>query len=377
MQTTMPARFVGVQLPTTSEDSELEVRDRLARSLRQRRMSHYGKTDETGGFSGTLEEFENWLEEGALSPSDRRRIFQRARRFHHARVRLLDTVSHIKGDDRKALIWGLRDGQAYAVLGRDAMEERIAALHSEYPWLAPASNAVMQHMRARTATGAAPFHTQPMILLGPPGIAKSSWTRAVARIFDLPSLTVDIGATNGATFTISGVERGWGSAAPGRVVQMMLRERVANPLVILDEIDKIPDQIATSKGNVLPGAFEVLKSMIEPTTAQNWTCPYYQVPFDLTRVSWVMTTNSIDHLPDAFLDRCKLVRLAGPTMDQLMHVGREMIAARLPDALWETGREAIENGLRNCSAQHSRISLRMVERMADSITEMLSRPRLI
>lgn len=47
----------------------------------------------------------------------------------------------------------------------------------------------------------------------------------------------------------------------------------------------------------MPGMGEVLKSMLEPATARAWTCPYYQVPFDLSRVSWIMTANSIAGVP--------------------------------------------------------------------------------
>lgn len=377
MNMTVPARIVGLYLPTTIEESELEVRDRLTRSLRRRRMVHYGKSDSDGSFLGSIEEYEDWLEVGQISPFDQRRVFNRARRFHHAKVKLLASVRHIKGDDRKTLMSAGRGCRARGVVNRDCMEERIAALHGDYPWLAQASNAVMQHMRSRTADGPAPLHTPPLILLGPPGIGKSSWSRAIARIFGLPSVEVDIGATNGATFSIGGTERGWGSAAPGRVVQSMLRERTANPIVIIDEVDKIPEQITTSKGSALPGAYEVLKGMIEPASAKMWNCPYYQVPIDLTGVSWIMTTNSVNRMPAAFLDRCKVVRLDNPTLDHLMEAGRVMITKRLPQQLWDVGYEAIENGLRKWASQHTRISLRMVERMSDSITEVLNRPRLI
>ena len=377
MTMTVPARFVGVHLPTTTEESELQVRDRLARSLRKRRMEHYGKSDCFGGFLGSEEELDDGLETGQISGTDQRRVFNRARRFFHAKTKAISAVSHIKSDDRKILMAAGCGSHARGVVDRDGMEERIAALHNEYPWLAPASTAVMQHMRGRTMDGPAPLHTPPLILLGPPGIAKSSWARAVARIFDVASVEVDIGASNGATFSISGMERGWSSAAPGRVVQTMLRERTSNPLVVIDEIDKIPEQISTSKGSMLPGAYEVLKSMIEPTSAFGWTCPCYQVPFDLTGVSWVMTTNSLDRMPSAFLDRCKVVRLGDPTLEQLMVIGRDMISQRLPDTLQDAGQEAIVDGLQQWSSQHRRVSLRMVERMADRISEILNRPRLI
>jgi hypothetical protein len=377
MTMTVPARFVGLHLPTTTEDSEQQVRDRLSRSLRKRRLDHYGMSDGVGGFLGSDEELESWLEMGQISPTDRRRIFDRARCFFHAKVRSLDAVAHIKGDDRKTLISAVREGHARGVVNRDLMEERIAELHSTFPWLAPASTAVMKHMRSRTRQGPAPLHLPPLILLGGPGIAKSSWSRAVARIFCLPTIEVDVGATNGATFALSGTERGWGSAAPGRVVQTMLRERIANPVVIINEIDKIPAQIATVRGSALPGGIEVLKSMLEPTSARNWICPYYQIPINLSAVSWIMTTNSVDHMPQAFLDRCMVIEIGDPTLEHLVFAGKSMIAARLPEDLRELGEDAMEDGIHHWAVKKNRISLRMVERMADTVTDFLTRPQLM
>jgi hypothetical protein len=374
MNTALPARFVGLHLPTTTEDSEQQVRDRLSRSLRRRRLGFYGKLDGVGEFLGSGDDFESWLEMGQISADDRRRVLNRARRFHAARVKAMAALSHIKSDERKSLMNAAHGSRARGVIGRDRMEECIAALHSEFPWLAPASTAVMQHMRSRTVGGPAPFHAPPLILLGPPGTAKSTWARAVARIFGLPSIDIDIGASNGAVFSIAGVERGWGSAAPGRVVQSMLREKTANPVVIIDEIDKIPEQVATTKGSMLPGAFESLKSMIEPTSCRAWSCPFYQLPIDLTGVSWIMTSNSIDRLPAAFLDRCKVVEVGYPTPDQLVHVGRHMMRTRLPADMWNIGEDAISQAI---FARPSPTSLRMLERMSDSIADVLLRPRLM
>jgi hypothetical protein len=86
------------------------------------------------------------------------------------------------------------------------MEEQIAALRAIYPWMTPASTAVIKHMRMQR--GPAPLHVPPLILLGPPSIAKSSWARDLASIFTVPPVEFDVGVTNGATFAIAGVERG-------------------------------------------------------------------------------------------------------------------------------------------------------------------------
>lgn len=293
------------------------------------------------------------------------------------RTAILEVLNHLKSDDRAPLLAAAGGARAVGVVDRDRMEELIAELHATYPWLASASTAVMKHMRLRTLTGPSPLHTPPLVLVGPPGIAKSSWARDLARVFNVPSVDIDVGASNGATFSVSGVERGWGSATPGRVVRTMLRERLANPLVILDEIDKIPEQVATSGGGKLPGAFEVLKSMIEPTTARAWSCPFYQLPFNLTRVSWIMATNSVDRMPAAFLDRCKIIRLETPSFDHLAAAGTHLLRDRLPDHQFDLGTELLNEALRNLEKRHARVSLRQVERMVETVVEGLSSPRLI
>jgi MoxR-like ATPase len=87
-----------------------------------------------------------------------------------------------------------------------------------------------------------------------------------------------------------------------------------------------------------------------------------------------MTSNSISQLPAAFLDRCKVVEVGYPTPDQLVRVGRHMMQTRLPEDMWDIGEDAISQAI---FAKHSPTSLRMVERMSDSIVDVLLRPWLM
>lgn len=381
----VPARFVGFDLPTSPEDSVDKVRDRLVRS-QQTRAARRAAAPE---IATTADDLDTLLDELLEAPSSDTssghppaagspgRAITWSRRYMRRRKVNLERLNHLKPEDRAPLLAAASGARAVGVVDRDQMEELIADLHATYPWLASASTAVMKHMRLRTFAGPTPLHTPPLVLLGPPGIGKSSWARDLGRIFNVPSVDIDVGATNGATFSVSGVERGWGSATPGRVVRTMLRERLANPLVILDEIDKIPEQVTTSGGGELPGVFEVLKSMIEPTTARAWSCPFYQLPFDLTGVSWIMTTNSIDRMPAAFLDRCKIIRLDTPSFDHLARAGALLLRDHLPDHQHDIGIELLNEGLRRLEKRHARMSLRQVERMVETVVEGLSSPMLI
>jgi len=377
---TVPARFVGFDLPTSPEDSVEKVRDRLMRSQQARtarRAAAPTITTTPDCLDDLLDDLLDTSSSDTPSVGTSNRAITWSRRYMRRRTANLERLNHLKPDDRAPLLAAACGARAVGVVNRDQMEERIAELHAIHPWLASASTAIMKHMRLRTLVGPAPLHTSPLILLGPPGIAKSSWARDLGRVFNVPSVDIDVGASNGATFSVSGVERGWGSATPGRVVRTMLRERLANPLVILDEIDKIPEQVTTNGGGKLPGAFEVLKSMIEPTTARAWSCPFYQLPFDLTQVSWIMTTNSIDRMPTAFLDRCKVIRLESPSFDHLAAAGTRLLRDRLPDHLHDLGGELLIDGLHRLEKNHARVSLRQIERMVETLVEGLSSPMLM
>lgn len=374
------ARFIGLDLPQPKDRPHHEVENHLTEALRRRRDApdRLAEMFDAGLGPGDIQpdEFEALLSERELSEEDSARIQRHTLAYLNRRKRRLQPLAHIKPDERDTVLHAAHNGQAFGVIARDPMEERIAALHAAFPWFAAASTAVMTHMRQRTSSAAAAFHTPPLLLLGPPGIGKSSWARALAAAFEVPSVEIDVGATNGATFALAGAERGWGSSHSGRVVQTMLQQSCANPMVIIDEIDKIPEQVHASRGGALPGALEVLKSMIEPTTARHWPCPSLQIPFDLTGVSWVMTTNSISALPEAFLDRCKVVTIPAPTQEQLIEVACRMVAGRFRPEDQSLCNAILTDLIRTRSRLSRRTSLRSLERLCNSLQERIEAPRL-
>lgn len=301
------------------------------------------------------------------------RLRHRAEQFLVARAAAIKAqIEPLRAEDRGAVRSVLGRGRFGGVTSRDRMHEILADLHTKAPWMAPAATAVMRAMNRVTAAGPAPFRAPPMILVGGPGIGKSRWTRDLAQAFNVPAIDVDIGAANGGVFALSGVERGWGSATPGRVVRTMLATRVVNPLVVVDEVDKIPTGVGTARGGSLPGAAEVLKSMIEKTTARAWTCPCLQLPVDLTRVSWIMTTNSLGGIPEPLLDRCLVVRIPDPTSEHLRSVAAGKIADMItnPDLRHDL-LEMIGALLDDRQAAGKRTSLRKVMRMIDRIDTAL------
>lgn len=81
-----------------------------------------------------------------------------------------------------------------------------------------------------------------------------------------------------------GSQRGWGGSCPGRLIETILQTRIANPVVVVDEVEKAGTPTSTN-GHTF-GLAQSLLPLLEPMTAQRWSCPYFQVKFDMTWVIW-------------------------------------------------------------------------------------------
>lgn len=182
---TVSARFVGFDLPTSTEDSVEKVRDRLVRSQQARaarRLAAPAITTTPDCLDALLDDLLDTSSSDTPSVGTSNRAMTWSRRYMRRRTANLERLNHLKPDDRAPLLAAACGAHAVGVVDRDQMEELIAELHAVYPWLASASTAIMKHMRLRTLAGPAPLHTPPLVLLGPPGIAKSSWARDLGRV---------------------------------------------------------------------------------------------------------------------------------------------------------------------------------------------------
>jgi len=104
--------------------------------------------------------------------------------------------------------------------------------------------------------------------------------------------------------------------------------------------------------------------------------PVLPTPFRYDAGELDMTTNSIERMSAAFLDRRKIIRLKTPSFDQLAAAGAHLLRDCLPDHQQDLGGELLNDGLRRLEEKHVRVSLRQVERMVETVLEGLGSPRL-
>ncbi|MCF8486064.1 MAG: AAA family ATPase [Rhodobacteraceae bacterium] len=288
----------------------------------------------------------------------------------HACVLKKSVFAQLKPEDRKRLDGVATGISIVGIPSGHRADEIAAALHADFPWLGPATEVVWHGLRRSVEHGDPGVRISPLLLDGPAGIGKSHLARKLAKLLGVPSMVVE--ATNeNASFGVVGSQRSWGNSAPGRLINFILSEGVANPIVILDELEKAGDVRAT-KGQSY-SLTEALLPMLEPLSAARWTCPYFEVPFDMRWVGWVMTTNNFRLLPDPLLSRCPPIRLSAPTIEQLKAFARRQGADR---NLSELSVEAICEVLDRAGARGYLPDLRAVIRMLDRAEWLERRPRL-
>lgn len=287
-----------------------------------------------------------------------RRLRRRAERIAE-RHAAKSPVPRMRPEDRKRMEL-LRHGvEVVALPSEHRADELAAALHAEFPWMGRATEAVWLAMRRSVQRGDVGLRLPPMLLDGPPGIGKSHWARHLGTLIGVPHMAYD--ATNeNASFGLVGSQKGWSNATPGRLMTLILTERVANPVVVVDEVEKAGT--ARSSGNQSFDLAAALLPLLEPLSARHWTCPYHEAPFDMGWVIWVLTSNDWRRLPEPLLSRCPPIRLADLSLADLVAFARREGDRR---GLSEPSVEAIAIAITRSCSSGQRISLRTVMRLLD------------
>ena len=310
---------------------------------------------------------------GVKAPSfeQNRRARKRGQRLYECRLRR-SGLAGLKEDQRDQLMILARAGARIAgPLTEHQVDEWAAQVHDRTPWMGDLTTHLMRHMRSRVAAGQLGLSVQPLLLCGQPGNGKSWYAHMVGEVAGTPVREIDVGGGS-AGFRIAGLEKGWASAGAGIPVETMLAHRVANPLLVVNEVDKAGEKIGSTTGGVTSLTTSLLQ-LLEPETASRFECPAYRVRFDLSQVSWILTANDLGGVPAPLRDRCHVVlmpevtpEIAGLMFDTLL---RE-IDADLDEDACGLAREAVIKAV-----EHGHVSLRQIRRILERIT--LAVPQLL
>jgi ATP-dependent proteinase. Serine peptidase. MEROPS family S16 len=298
---------------TARERIEKEQREYFLRQQLKAIQEELGELDEK------KEEIENYRKKLAqlkLSKEVREEIEKQIKRLER-----MHPESAEAGVIRTWLDWVLELPWNKKTKDRYNLERVQEILDRDHYDLEKVKERIIEYLAVKKLTKGKSTAVQILCFVGPPGVGKTSLGKSIAEALGKKFVRISLGGIRDEA-EIRGHRRTYVGALPGRIIQAVKQAGTKNPLIVLDEVDKIS---VSFQGDPAAALLEVL----DPEQNQNFTDLYIGLPFDLSEVFFICTANRVDTIPRPLLDRMEVIYLSGYSEEEKVFIAKNHLLPKL------------------------------------------------
>ena len=188
------------------------------------------------------------------------------------------------------------------------ISDSLDILDEQFPWMKKVTQNIRNQIRSREFGSNRAFKIRPILLVGLPGGGKTTYCKALADIISVPFRAYMAAGSEGA-MSMRGVPRGYSTACAGFIPRFIAQEKVANGLILVDEIDKV------STGRHNGSLHDVMLQLLETATSTVYYDEALEVRLDLSHINWIATANGLSTIPKPLLSRFEVILAGEPDIN--------------------------------------------------------------
>ena len=302
--------------------AEKKIRSRVKEQMERSQREYYlneqlqaiqKELGEKDDYHNELKEFQEQAEKKQWSPEAKEKTAKEIKK-----LKMMSSMSAEAAVVRNYVDWMLALPWKDYVKEKKNLEEAERILNNDHWGLSRVKERILEHLAVRTLTK--DVSSPILCFLGPPGVGKTSLARSIAKSLGRPFARISLGGVQDEA-EIRGHRRTYVGAMPGKIIQAMRKVKKGNPVMLLDEVDKISVHF---RGDPAAALLEAL----DPEQNNSFQDHYLEVDYDLSSTFFITTANSMHPIPRPLLDRMEVISIEGYIESEKLNIAKRHLVEK-------------------------------------------------